>query len=66
MLNERAHAQGVHITEGEIETAFAATNRYISEVYEKAGDDSPKAVLDRFAFSTFVPGEFNQPKVMSV
>lgn len=58
MLNERAHAQGVHITPGKIETAFAATNKYISEVYEKAGDDSPKAVLDRFAFSAFVPGEF--------
>ncbi len=58
MLNERAHAQGVHITPGQIETAFAATNKYISEVYEKAGDDSPKAVLDRFAFSAFVPGEF--------
>lgn len=62
MLNERAHAQGIHITEGKIETAFAATNRYISEVYEKSGDDSPKAVLDRFAFSAFVPGEFESPR----
>ena len=58
MLNERAHAQGTHITPGKIETAFAATNKYISEVYEKAGDDGPKAVLDRFAFSVFIPGEF--------
>ncbi len=60
MLNERAHAQGVHITKGYIETAIAATNKYISEVYEKAGDDGPKAVLDRFAFGAFVPGEFEK------
>lgn len=58
MLNERAHAQGVHIQKGNIETAFAASNRYISEVYQKAGDDGPKAVLDRFAFSAFITGDF--------
>ncbi len=58
LLNERAHAQGPRITKGKIETVIAATNRYISEVYEKTRDDSPKALLDRFAFSAFVPGDF--------
>lgn len=58
LLNERAHAQGTHITKGLLETAIAATNLYLSQVYEKAGDDKPKAAIDRFAFSAFVPGEF--------
>lgn len=58
LLAERAHAQGPRIIPGRIETVVAATNKYISEVYERVGDDGPKALLDRFAFSAFVPGEF--------
>ncbi len=57
LMNERAHAQGPRIIKGKIETIIAATNRYISEVYETAGTDGPKAVIDRFAFSIFVPGD---------
>lgn len=57
LMNERAHAQGPRIIKGRIETIVAATNRYISEVYETAGNDGPKAVLDRFAFSVFVPAD---------
>lgn len=57
---ERAHAQGPEITYGEIETFAAATNRYISEVYQKTGDDSPKAVIDRFAFNVFIPKLFEK------
>lgn len=62
LMNERAHAQGPRIIKGKIETIIAATNRYISEVYEAAGNEGPKAVLDRFAFSIFVPAdlEFTQ------
>ncbi len=58
LLAERAHAQGPNIVAGDIETVIAATNKYISEVYEKAGDDGPKALLDRFAFTSFVPATF--------
>lgn len=60
MLAEKAHAQGPHIFKGDIETVFGATNKYISEVYEKSGDDGPKAVLDRFAFIAFVPATFEK------
>ncbi len=56
-LNEREHAQGRERIKGETETGFAASNKYIHEVYEKAGDDGPKAIIDRFAFVAFVPGE---------
>lgn len=56
-LNEREHAQGRERIKGITQTGFAATNKYINEVYEKAGDDGPKAVIDRFAFVTFVPGD---------
>lgn len=58
VLAERQHAQGGHIQKGETETVVAATNKYIDQVYEKAGDDGPRAVLDRFAFNAYVPGEF--------
>lgn len=62
LLAERAHAQGPRVVEGKIETVVAATNKYIDDVYKRAerdGDgDSPKALLDRFAFSAFVPREF--------
>lgn len=60
LLNERQHAQGTEIIKGKIETAIAASNRYLDEVYEKAGDDGPRALLDRFAFVVFVPGEFEK------
>jgi MoxR-like ATPase len=56
-LNEREHAQGRERIKGVTETGFAASNKYINEVYEKAGDDGPKAIIDRFAFATFVPGD---------
>lgn len=56
-LNEREHAQGRERIKGVTETGFAASNKYIHEVYEKAGDDGPKAIIDRFAFVAFVPGE---------
>lgn len=58
LLAERQHAQGTDIVEGKIETVVAATNRYLDEVYEKAGDQGPKALLDRFGFNVYVPGEF--------
>jgi MoxR-like ATPase len=58
LLAERQHAQGPNIVKGDIQTAIGATNRYLSEVYEKAGDDGPKAVIDRFALVTFVPAGF--------
>lgn len=58
-LNEREHAQGRERIKGETETGFAASNKYIHEVYEKAGDDGPKAIIDRFAFVVFVPGELS-------
>lgn len=58
LLAERQHAQGTEIVPGKIETVIAATNRYIDEVYEKAGDQGPKALLDRFSFNIYVPGEF--------
>jgi MoxR-like ATPase len=58
LLVERASPQGAHLIPAVIETVIAATNRYLSEVYEKAGDDGPKAVIDRFALMTFVPATF--------
>ena len=58
MLAERSHAQGSRIEPGEIETFIAATNKYLSEVYESAGNDGPKALLDRFSFTSFVPKDF--------
>lgn len=58
ILAERSHSQGRHITKGNIQSGAAATNKYIGEVYERAGNDDPKAVLDRFAFTVFIPGEF--------
>lgn len=58
-LNEREHAQGRERIKGVTETGFAASNKYIHEVYEKAGDDGPKAIIDRFAFVAFVPGELS-------
>lgn len=58
LLNERVHSQGVHVTQGVLETAIAATNHYLSQVYEKSGDDRPKAVVDRFAFVAFIPDKF--------
>ncbi|NQZ02081.1 MAG: AAA family ATPase [Bdellovibrionales bacterium] len=58
ILAERQHAQGGHIEKGLTETVVAATNKYIDEVYEKAGDDGPRALLDRFAFNAYVSGEF--------
>jgi MoxR-like ATPase len=60
LLAERSHAQGSHVIKAEIETVIGATNRYLSEVYEKAGDDGPKAVLDRFALVAFVPATFEE------
>ncbi len=62
VLAERQHAQGGHIEPGKTETVIAATNKYIDAVYEKAGDDSPRAVLDRFALNVYVPGEFEFAK----
>jgi MoxR-like ATPase len=59
-LNEREHAQGRERIKGVTETGFAASNKYIHEVYEKAGDDGPKAIIDRFAFVTFVPGDLEE------
>lgn len=59
-LNEREHAQGRERIKGITQTGFAATNKYINEVYDKAGDDGPKAVIDRFAFVTFVPGDLEE------
>ena len=58
MLAERAHAQGPNVVKGDIETAIAASNKYLSEVYERAGDDGPKALLDRFSYIVFVPATF--------
>ena len=58
MLAERAHSQGTRTVPGKIETFFAATNKYLSEVYEKAGDDAPRALIDRFSFTSFVPKDF--------
>lgn len=58
LLAERSHAQGSHVIKAEIETVIGATNKYLSEVYERAGDDGPKAVLDRFALVAFVPATF--------
>lgn len=60
LLAERSHAQGSHVIKAEIETVIGATNKYLSEVYEKAGDDGPKAVLDRFALVAFVPATFEE------
>lgn len=58
MLAERAHAQGPNVVKGDIETAIAASNKYLGEVYERAGDDGPKALLDRFSYIVFVPATF--------
>ncbi|MCC6277492.1 MAG: hypothetical protein IT289_06230 [Oligoflexia bacterium] len=58
ILAERAHKQGPRITKGRVETAILASNRYMNEVYERAGDDGPRAVFDRAAFVLFFPGEF--------
>jgi MoxR-like ATPase len=60
LLAERQHAQGTEIVAGNIETVVGATNRYLDEVYEKAGDQGPKALLDRFSFNIYVPGEFHK------
>ncbi len=59
-LNEREHAQGRERIKGLTDTGFAASNKYVHEVYEKAGDDGPKAIIDRFAFVAFVPGELSE------
>ncbi len=59
LLAERQHAQGTEIVSGNIETVIGATNRYLDEVYDKAGDQGPKALLDRFSFNIYVPGEFH-------
>lgn len=58
ILAERAHSQGPRTEPGDVETFIGATNKYLSEVYEKAGDEGPKALIDRFSFSAYVPGEF--------
>ncbi|MEM7647110.1 MAG: hypothetical protein AAF203_09390, partial [Pseudomonadota bacterium] len=58
VLAERQHSQGGHIEKGITETVIAATNRFMDEVYEKAGDDGPRALFDRFAFNVYVSGEF--------
>ncbi len=58
LLAERIHAQGPNIIKADLQTAIAATNRYLSEVYEKAGDDGPRAVVDRFAILSYVAATF--------
>ncbi len=58
MLAERAHSQGNRTEKGDIETFIGATNKYLSEVYDLAGNDGPKALLDRFSFTSFVPRDF--------
>ena len=58
LLAERQHAQGTKIVDGKIETVIGATNKYIDQVYELDGNDGPKALLDRFSITAFVPGEF--------
>lgn len=58
VLAERAHSQGPHLIKGDVRSVIAASNQYISEVYEKFGDDRPKAVLDRFSAVAFVPDDF--------
>lgn len=60
--NERSHAQGTRIIKGKIKTIFAASNKYISEVYEAAGNDGPRAVIDRFAFVSFIPGDLENTR----
>ncbi|MBI2711336.1 MAG: AAA family ATPase [Bdellovibrio sp.] len=58
LLNERIHAQGRKVTKGTLQTVITASNTYISQVYELFQNDKPKAILDRFAFSAFVPRGF--------
>lgn len=59
-LNEREHAQGRERIKGITESGFAASNKFIHEVYEKAGDEGPKAIIDRFAFVAYVPGDLQK------
>ena len=59
-LVESEYQQGRERTASRIQSVFGATNHYLSEVYERAGDDRPKAVVDRFAFLAFVAGEFEE------
>ncbi len=58
LINERQHNQGKRVTKGRTLSGAFASNRYISEVYKAAGNDGPRAFLDRIAFVAFVPKRF--------
>lgn len=59
-LNERTVGQGRMTRKGRLMSAIAATNHYLSEVYEAAGNDGPRAVVDRFAEWLFVARELDK------
>lgn len=59
VLAERAHGQNGNVYQGKIWSVIMASNRYISQVYERfGGGNEPQAVLDRVAFATYVPPDF--------
>jgi MoxR-like ATPase len=62
VLNERAHAQALRIHPGKLETAIAASNKYPSQVYERAAqlhdEDGPKAVFDRIGLVIYITPDF--------
>ncbi len=56
MMAERALNQGFHRHLSNLRTVFGATNKYRTELYERAGNKDPQASLDRFARPIFIPG----------
>lgn len=59
VLAERAHGQSGRIHRGKTWSVAAASNRYISQIYEEfGGSNKPQALMDRIAFVTFVSPDF--------
>jgi len=65
LLQEREFKQGGEIAEGQIETAFMTSNRYISEILDNARD-TLLAFIDRVPFVSFVPRGFADPANMKL
>lgn len=55
-LNERSDATGKQRYDGRLEFFIGASNKYMPRVYLEWGDQA-QAVLDRFAYCAFIPGE---------
>jgi MoxR-like ATPase len=55
-FNERKYTQGKTVFYGVTRVFVAATNKYLNQIYEAAGNNDPQALIDRFQFSYYTPG----------